>query len=292
MSESVPIEADGSRTPFSTFGSYLSVQTLPHVRAGIEAAGAGVYLCGHVSRGRGRREVARLQLIVDGEPTDVAGRAEGEQLVLEAAGGRRLTLCFDGPDSLRVFGADGLGLRLDAVEHPWVAGTAYPHDDARWVLNATPNTLRLGLEPVAGRIEPALTWQAGGNLRRMGFDVLPTDGRLDVALDYFQSTWTPRKRCAPAAVVERAAASFRAFIDPLPPAPPHLADVRQLAARTLWASAIAPYGLLARPTILMSKVVMDQVWSWDHCFNALALSAAHPDLAWDQLMLVFDHQDA
>ncbi|HUV38960.1 MAG TPA: trehalase family glycosidase, partial [Planctomycetota bacterium] len=36
---------------------------------------------------------------------------------------------------------------------------------------------------------------------------------------------------------------------------------------------------------------MDQVWSWDHCFNALALAKGHPDLAWDQFMLPFDHQD-
>jgi glycogen debranching enzyme len=33
------------------------------------------------------------------------------------------------------------------------------------------------------------------------------------------------------------------------------------------------------------------VWSWDHCFNALALAAGAPELAWDQFQLVFDHQD-
>jgi len=42
----------------------------------------------------------------------------------------------------------------------------------------------------------------------------------------------------------------------------------------------------------MSKHWMDKVWSWDHCFNALALAAGQPDLAWDQFQLPFEHQDA
>jgi glycogen debranching enzyme len=33
------------------------------------------------------------------------------------------------------------------------------------------------------------------------------------------------------------------------------------------------------------------VWSWDHCFNALALVDGEPELAWHQFCLPFDHQD-
>ena len=42
----------------------------------------------------------------------------------------------------------------------------------------------------------------------------------------------------------------------------------------------------------MSKHWMDKVWSWDHCFNALALAPGLPDLAMDQFFIPFDHQDA
>jgi glycogen debranching enzyme len=42
--------------------------------------------------------------------------------------------------------------------------------------------------------------------------------------------------------------------------------------------------------VLMSKHWMDKVWSWDHCFNALALAAADPVAALDQFLLPFDHQ--
>ena len=40
----------------------------------------------------------------------------------------------------------------------------------------------------------------------------------------------------------------------------------------------------------MSKSSMHRLWSWDNCFNALALAKGHPDLAWDQLMVLVDHQ--
>jgi len=43
--------------------------------------------------------------------------------------------------------------------------------------------------------------------------------------------------------------------------------------------------------MLMSKNWMTQIWSWDHTFNAISLSYHNPDLAWDQLMVIFDHQD-
>ena len=50
----------------------------------------------------------------------------------------------------------------------------------------------------------------------------------------------------------------------------------ELAAYVLWSTTVDPGGLLRRLTVLMSKHWMDKVWSWDHCFNALALAASEP----------------
>jgi putative isomerase len=62
------------------------------------------------------------------------------------------------------------------------------------------------------------------------------------------------------------------------------------AAYNLWSATIPPGGELKRPAVLMTTRVMHYVWSWDHCFNAIALAPAHPDLAWDQLQVMFDAQ--
>jgi putative isomerase len=65
-----------------------------------------------------------------------------------------------------------------------------------------------------------------------------------------------------------------------------------MAAYVNWSSVVNPSGHLTRPAMLMSKNWMTNVWSWDHCFNAMALVYKNPALAWDQLMLMVDHQDA
>jgi glycogen debranching enzyme len=43
--------------------------------------------------------------------------------------------------------------------------------------------------------------------------------------------------------------------------------------------------------MLMSKNWMNSVWSWDNCFNAMALIYRYPELAWDQFMILVDNQD-
>jgi putative isomerase len=76
-----------------------------------------------------------------------------------------------------------------------------------------------------------------------------------------------------------------------PSLPKRYARSAELAMYVNWASVVAPLGCFRRPTMLMSKNWMTQCWSWDHCFNAMALSYRSPDLAWDQWMTLFDHQD-
>jgi hypothetical protein len=62
------------------------------------------------------------------------------------------------------------------------------------------------------------------------------------------------------------------------------------AAYVMWSATVSPAGFVGREAILMSKHWMDKVWSWDHCFNAIALAAADADAALDQFLLPFDHQ--
>lgn len=63
------------------------------------------------------------------------------------------------------------------------------------------------------------------------------------------------------------------------------------AAYVTWSAMVPAGGVLRRESMLMSKNGMTNVWSWDHCFNAMALWRV-PDAAADQILTVFDHQDA
>jgi hypothetical protein len=92
-------------------------------------------------------------------------------------------------------------------------------------------------------------------------------------------------------ITDRARGSFRSFTQDLSAPLADAAPAADLAAYVMWSATVRAEGFLKRTGILMSKHWMDKVWSWDHCFNALALAPTAPELAWDQFQLPFDHQD-
>lgn len=92
-------------------------------------------------------------------------------------------------------------------------------------------------------------------------------------------------------IVEAARNSFADFVDAVAPWRSSATPATELAAYVVWSATVRPAGLVTRPAVLMSKHWMDKVWSWDHCFNALALAPGLPELARDQFHLPFDHQD-
>jgi len=77
----------------------------------------------------------------------------------------------------------------------------------------------------------------------------------------------------------------------IPSVPEKYRSAAESAWYILWNCQVPKTGRLTRPAIYMSKFWMNAIWAWDNCFNALAVAHADPELAWDQLLLFFDHQD-
>ena len=71
---------------------------------------------------------------------------------------------------------------------------------------------------------------------------------------------------------DRTAEDFSSFQQRMPSCPGAYAEAAEKAAYLLWASIVRKDGFLPRDAMLMSKNWMKSVWSWDHCFNAIALS--------------------
>ncbi len=71
---------------------------------------------------------------------------------------------------------------------------------------------------------------------------------------------------------------------------PRYEAAADFAWHMLWNQRIDPVGHITRPAILMSRHWMHCVWPWDACFSALAVAAADPQLAWNQVLMHFDHQ--
>ena len=83
--------------------------------------------------------------------------------------------------------------------------------------------------------------------------------------------------------------SFDVFSAGLPEVKPEHQAAKQLASYIMWSSIVEPSGAVQRPAMYMSKGTMTNVWSWDHCFNAISL-ARLPELAEDQFFVPFDAQ--
>lgn len=92
------------------------------------------------------------------------------------------------------------------------------------------------------------------------------------------------------AVVDAVAGEWSSFLEQTPTA---LQDEPcQRAWYTLWSSTLRSEGHFTRNGVLMSKRLMTGIWSWDHCFNGLALALADSQQGLDQIRLPFELQAA
>ncbi len=161
----------------------------------------------------------------------------------------------------------------------------------RWSVNARQSYCRFMVDVPAGELRADCPWEPKGT-PPMTLDLLPSaNGVLEASIDRYGSTWTERQRPAFARCVSEADREWSAWLALQPSAPLEMRAVWELAAYVNWGAGIRPGGLIKRPAILMSKVHMDNVWSWDHCFNAMALSDHAPALALDQWLVPFDQQN-
>jgi glycogen debranching enzyme len=115
----------------------------------------------------------------------------------------------------------------------------------------------------------------------------------EVVIEEFEAARAPYAvRQSFDSVVAASASQFGEYLEAVADWRTGLSPAAALAAYVMWSATVAPRGFLQRESMLMSKHWMDKVWSWDHCFNALALAPADITLAVDQLLVPFDHQDA
>lgn len=269
----MPQTFDLATVPFSRFGSWMSI-SIPRDETELFFRNCH----------NGPHNVFPIRLICDGET--VTPRIEATPSLLTLThGAARVEICFASADTVRMRG-QSLSLQLGD------RNLVYSEAPNRVVINHRIALRRYQIEVLQGSVtvdrhvptQPLFPCYA---------TIAPdADGRFDLAIDEFSSTWAPRERYPFDQCLSTAEAVFRDFLRTMPPARPEDADARELATYVDWSCTVAPCGLLQRPTLLMSKNWMCSVWSWDQCFNAMALAAGQPDLALDQMLILADHQDA
>jgi len=272
--------------PFSARGSWLNLSPVTALHTRTEA----VHL---VSHRNGMHAVLRLDPTRDGELCAASWTASPSVFSWHA-GPDVIEAAFETPDAIRLRGV-GLGLRIG---------------DAVAALTPFTGTY-LFIAPLAGA--PTFTsYETGrryrvtstcGSIETEGAEALGVASRA-VVLGADGSPWEATveeigtaaapvsSRCSFDEVVAASASAFGEFVDAIAPWRDERTPAAELAAYVLWSATVAPEGFMTRESVLMSKHWMDKLWSWDHCFNALALAPGLTGLAVDQFLAPFDQQDA
>lgn len=272
--------------PFSTRGSWLNLSPV----TALHTMSDTVHL---VSHRNGMHAVLNLEVVRGRDAVDAAWQAAPAAFAWTDAGDR-VEAVFDDADTLRLRGR-GLGLRISdaAAGLTPFTGTYLFVDPGHGAPTFTSyeTGLRYRVTVVTGATEVVGAEALGAARREV---LVGGDGaEWELAVQEITTAATPfvPARCFDQAV-SAAASAFDAFVAAVAPWRDERTPAAELAAYVLWSATVAPGGFLTRESVLMSKHWMDKLWSWDHCFNALALAPGLTDLGLDQFLAPFDHQDA
>jgi glycogen debranching enzyme len=266
--------------PFSYGGSWFNLSPVTAEKTYAD----DIHLVSHQT---GLHPVLRLVPEVGGVRVDTTVTAVPSRLTWTHERGR-VEVAYESADTVRVRGR-GLGLRIAAASPALTpfSGPYFLQDpvDGAYLFTLYETGRRYRVTVLSGTATATGTQQLGTAERA----VVLGDQPWEVAIEEYDSARPPYQATQGfEAVAEAAAAEFDRYRDAVAP---WRTPTASLAAYVLWSATVRPAGYLTRPAVLMSKHWMDKVWSWDHCFNALALAEGLPALAWGQFQLPFDHQD-
>ncbi|PPF89554.1 glycogen debranching protein [Subtercola sp. Z020] len=270
--------------PFSRRGSWLDISPV----VALHDVRDDLHLVSHQT---GMHAIFTLEPLQGGERVPVDVDAAPGRLRLAGAGGE-IEIVFENDTTLRLRGRM-LDLRLAdaaAALTPFT-GTYLFHDpiDGSAVFTSYETGRRYRITTLRGTATVA-----GAELLGSGERAVTIGGdEWEVAIEEFETARAPFTGTLSFDEAARAVAlDFDDYVDRVAPWRSERTPGAVAAAYVLWSATVSARGFLTREAILMSKHWMDKVWSWDHCFNALALSPGLPREAIDQFSVVFDFQDA
>ena len=272
--------------PFSYYGSWFDISPVLAERVYSD----DLHLVSHTT---GMHPILALIPWSDGGRAETTVLAAPHRLVWQHDSAT-IELAYEQADTVRIRGK-GIELRVRAAVEALTpfAGTYFYRDpvDNSYIFTVYATGRRYRVTLLAGTIVDVVGDQSVGSHER-AFTVTSDGGTWEVAIEEFESSRTTYSalRSFDETVVA-ARGEFADFVNAVAPWRNEATPAAELAAYVLWSATVLPAGFIGRPAILMSKHWMDKVWSWDHCFNALALAGRLPTLAWDQFQVVFDHQD-
>ncbi len=274
-----------NKVPFSRRGSYFSVSINPWGELG-----AGLYVHVHYSNSP---QVFMVETVREGTVVPHEIEASPSLLRLKAQGGGTVEFVIEGPEAMRVRGS-GVSLKLTMPKERWT--TAYELPGGAWGINMSRHYAQVAIDKIAGQMDVDTGWERGKGFcwetsRLSATLSAGASERFEAAIDSFLHTWVRYPRPAFDQIKQQVEQEYAAWQKDLPAVAKEYEPARDLAAYVNWSCLLAPAGNLTHETMFMSKFSMCNIYGWDNVFNAMAHATHHPDVAWDQLMVMSGHQD-
>lgn len=266
---------DPHKVPFSRRGSFYAISWIQE---------DGAFWLRNLRGGDEHTDLGRMLRL------EVAGAVEWSMtpdcLTAQTSNGV-MRFSFDGPDRIAISG-HGVGLRLYAGASKYnYAQEAANH----FHLCIATQDQRCNITTTSGTRHLDAVWN-GLSSDAIVIDLQPENGTLAASIDLFRIVPKPGIALSQAKAQAQVAAEFSAFQSCLPQVPPEFAAGHLLASYILWSAYVPAEGTLSLPSIYMSKNWMTNIWSWDHCFVALAFAQHAPELAFEQMQAIFNGQDS
>jgi glycogen debranching enzyme len=286
-------------TPMSHFGSYMALT----FQESENPEKNGLYL--NSVRGKSKQHQNALKIIpaVNGKPIPYTYVADEFNISLLFKGGE-LNLCFEDSERIFVKGTgENVGLILDTqpvfnFEYNYLLGN--PGKEF-CLINSYKNLTKYMIFAPVGTVslkQNVFMDTTGSTVEadnRSSIHITQPDDRQDflcVIEDVPTNGGFPEEReYSFEAALDKSTNHFLSFLEKQPAVPEGYKLTLREAAYLNWTCIVNEQGLLKRKAMYMSNANFPGVWSWDNAFNALALAGVDDQLAWDQIQLLFDHQD-
>jgi len=273
------IPIDLKRLKFSRFGSWTAF-TLDDTRP------APLLLLQTLHSGYASNDVVKLELLRDGVQQAFTLDGTPSCLTLATASGT-LRVCMPEPKTIRIRLDGDMALRMH-----WNINenNATPTAEGNWRLIGWNLGTKFRTALLAGAFEIT---RVDGGLYPNGItsELRAVDAVAEMALVRYRTEARHQAHPLPFdACVQAVDEAFRDYAGQLPPASPLHAAPRLQAAYVNWSATVEPEGNVTRTAALMSNNWMRNLWNWDTFFNVMALSVRNPDLAWESVLLFFEHQ--
>jgi putative isomerase len=293
MSSTNAVEIDITKVPFSKYGSYiaLSYDESEHK-----------FTIHHTRRPFGEDLIFTLKFLQNQSPAEITVTAYPHLLLIRSANSKA-QIYLQQDDSV-IIESHGLDIQLNMVSGRvnWGYGTEkYPTaygtqiSEQRFKMIRVDARLFAGIDVFFGKasLDGAFEKNQKNGVINYGtvlrVNCCPDDILLSLKISHKElglSNLIPDFEEEIAVVRQQ----WENFLAKMPTVPDDRKHIAEMSWYNLWSSFVRAEDCYKYDAMLMSKNFMCSVWTWDHCFNSLAISYAEKETALQQFLLPFELQ--